>query len=64
MDENEAELLRQIFTRIAMKMEDASIIALDLGAPSSQFDPDKVEALQKSVAAISKLMDAAQFVAE
>ncbi|MEL7218165.1 MAG: hypothetical protein AAGK01_07010 [Pseudomonadota bacterium] len=64
MDENETELLRLLYTRIGMVMEDASILAIDLGAPSSQFDPDKVEALRKSVATITKLMDAVQSIAE
>ncbi len=64
MDDNEAELLRLIYTRIGMELEDVTIVALELGAPSSRFDPDKVEQLSKSVEAISKLADAAQSIAE
>ena len=64
MDEIEAELLRLIYTRIGMEFEDATIVALELGAPSSRFDPDKIEELRKSVTAVSSLMDAAQSIAE
>lgn len=62
MDENETELLRLLYTRIGMVMEDASIIAIELGAPSSTFDPDRIAELGKSVSAISVLMDAAQSI--
>ncbi len=64
MDENETELVRQLFTRIAMNMEDASVIAINLGGPSSRLDPAQIEELSKSVAAISKLMEAAQSISE
>lgn len=64
MDENETELLKLLYTRIGMTMEDASILAIDLGSPSSQFDPVKIVELKKSIATISKLMDAAQSIAE
>ncbi|WP_421992467.1 hypothetical protein [Qipengyuania sp.] len=62
MDENETELVRLLYTRIGMVMEDASIIAIGLGAPSSTFDPDKIAELRKSVSALSALMDAAKSI--
>lgn len=64
MDENETELLRLLYTRIGMAMEDASIIAIELGGPNSRFRQKKVVELRRSIAAISKLIDAAQSISE
>jgi hypothetical protein len=64
MDEIDTELLRLLYTRIGMEMEDASIIALDLGGPRGRFKQEKVPKLRQSVAIISKLADAAQSIAE
>lgn len=62
MDENETEFVRLLYTRIGMVMEDASIIAIELGGPGSTFDSDKIAELEKSVSAISALMDAAKSI--
>jgi hypothetical protein len=62
MEENETELVRLLYTRIGMVIEDATIMAIELGAPGSIFDPDRIAELGKSVSAISALMDAAIFV--
>ena len=62
MDENETELVRLLYTRIGMVMEDASIIAIELGARGSTFDPGKVAELGRSVSALSALMEAAQSI--
>ena len=43
-----------------MVMEDASIIAIELGAPSSAFDPGNAAELRKSASTLSALLDAAQ----
>jgi len=59
MDENEAELLRQIYTRIGMIMEDVSIVALELGAPATSLEREKIAALSDAVATISSLNAAA-----
>ncbi len=64
MDANQAELLRLIYTRIGMELEDAGIIALELGAPRSQFERKKVAELSKAVDAITALTKAAQLIAE
>lgn len=64
MDENEVELLRLIYTRIGMTMEDASVIALELGGPRSEFDPVKTGALRRSVDIIAALIAAAQALSE
>ncbi len=59
MDDNEATLVRLIYTRIGIIMEDASIIALDLGGPESAFDDAGGTLLAKAVVAIASLLDAA-----
>lgn len=45
MDEDQAELLKLIFTRFAMMIEDASVVALELGGRSNEFEPVKVDEL-------------------
>lgn len=60
MDESKAELLQLIYTRIGMIMEDASLIALELGAPGSQFAPDRIAVLERSMKAIAALAKAAR----
>jgi len=64
MDESETELLKLLYTRIGMEMEDASIIAIELGAPSSTFDRDKASKLSRTVEKITALADAVQSIAE
>ena len=59
MDENEVELIRLLYTRVGMIMEDASVIALALGGPE-RFDDDAVEALEQASAKISSLLAAAR----
>lgn len=60
MDENQAELLRLIYTRIGMIMEDTSVVALELGAPSSEFAHTRIDELNRSIAVIETLASAAQ----
>lgn len=62
MDENEEELLRLLYTRIGMIMENASITALDLGGPRSRFEEPKRQKLGKAVFAINALFKAANAV--
>ncbi|MEO0419075.1 MAG: hypothetical protein AAF249_09435 [Pseudomonadota bacterium] len=64
MDENETELLRLLYTRIGMTMEDASDIALKLGGPVSAFEPDEVQKLELAVERISALTQAAHRILE
>lgn len=60
MDESEAELLKLLYTRIGMIMEDASVLAINLGAPGSAFDAEQVAELQQVSDAIASLAQAAQ----
>ena len=60
MDDYEAELLKLIYTRIGMIMEDASTVALELGGPRSKFDLEKVSRLNRSIRTICALSDAAR----
>ncbi len=64
MDEDSAELVRQLYTHIGMAMEDASVIALDLGAPGSIFDADKVKKLEEAAELIVQLTKAARSIAK
>lgn len=64
MDENEAELLRLIYTRIGIILEDASVTALDLGGPESRFDEEADDRLTATVSSTSNLMDAATTIRE
>lgn len=64
MDENQTELLRLIYTRIGMVMENASVVALDLGGPSRGFDDELASELRRSVDAVAALMAAAQALCE
>lgn len=59
MDESDAELLRLIYTRIGMIMEDASVIALELGGPQSTFDQETRDSLAQSVGTIAAMLAAA-----
>ena len=58
MDEN--ELLKAIYTRIGMLMEDSSIIALTLGGPKSAMEEQGRGELDSAVHAIAALHEAAQ----
>ncbi|MEL7218127.1 MAG: hypothetical protein AAGK01_06815 [Pseudomonadota bacterium] len=64
MDEDSAELARQLYTRIGMAMEDASVIALELGAPRSSFDLIKIQKLDKAADTIVQLTKAARSIVE
>jgi hypothetical protein len=43
-----------------MAMEDASIIALELGGPRSAFDKQKIAKVEASAATITRLLQAAR----
>ena len=62
MDDNTRELTALLYTRIGMMMEDASVIALELGGPGNEHKPTKVQELRRSVHAIVALLAAAQAV--
>jgi succinylglutamate desuccinylase len=64
MDEDSAELIRQLYTRAGMTMEDASVIALELGAPRSTFDPNKIQKLEETADTIVQLTKAARSIVE
>lgn len=64
MDESETELLRLIYTRIGMIMEDASINALELGGPRSTFNAGKIATLERSIRKLSALYQAAKAMRE
>ena len=64
MNDNEAELLKLIYTRIGMIMEDASIIALELGGPKSKLEADKRVELSEAVEVIIALWGAADALRE
>jgi hypothetical protein len=64
MDEDKAELVRQLYTRIGMEMEDASVIGLELGAPQSIFDPSKIQKLEEVADSIVQLTKAARSIVE
>jgi len=64
MDDSDAELLRLIYTKVGMIMEDASVIALELGghtSPLSKEARDKVTSASRSIAV---LLEAAHTVHE
>ena len=60
MDEDKSELIRQLYTRVGMVMEDGAIIALDLGSPRSDFDPMQVARIEALIASASNLLKAAR----
>lgn len=62
MDEDSKELVRQLYTRDCMIMEDASVIALELGAPQSTFDPGKIQKLEEAADSIVQLTRAARSI--
>ena len=63
MDKNETELVRLLYTRIGMVMEDNSVIALELGGQIDGLDPTKIGELERAVRQISALCDAARAMA-
>ncbi len=64
MDDDTAELKRQLYTRAAMALEDAASVALRLGAPSSAFDPDDACELVRYVETASQLIASANSLHE
>jgi hypothetical protein len=60
MDDEKAELIRMLYSRVGMAMEDASIIALELGGPRSAFDKQKIAKVEASAATITRLLQAAR----
>lgn len=64
LDDHEAELIKMIYTRIGMVMEDASIIALNLGGPASPLDSEQAQKIRRAAKAITALVDAADALCE
>jgi len=59
MDDDTAELIALLYTRIGMIMEDASVIALTLGGPRSGFSEEALAELERAFASMSSLLAAA-----
>lgn len=62
MDEDSTEMVRQLYTRVGMLMEDASVIALELGGPRSEFDQDKIRELDAATQSIVQLTKAVRSI--
>ena len=60
MDDEKVELIRVLYTHVGMAMEDASIMALELGGPRSAFDGQKIAKVEESAATITRLLQAAR----
>ncbi|MEP5349684.1 MAG: hypothetical protein ABJQ07_08555 [Erythrobacter sp.] len=64
MDEDKVELIRQLYTRAGMEMEDASITALESGSPQSDFNSDKVRSLEQFAQSVLLLLKAVRSISE
>lgn len=64
MDEGTAELVRLLYTRIGIIMEGASVVALELGGPGSDFRVQAVADLAKASKSITCLLDVAKMLSE
>lgn len=64
MDASKAELLKLIYTKIGVIMEDASVIALELGGQRGPLDQANAAKLQNSVHELSALASAARALSE
>jgi len=64
MDDDTAELIALLYTRIGMIMEDASVTALTLGGPRSGFSEEVLVELERAVGTILSLLAAAQALSE
>ena len=59
MDEDTAELVSHLCTRIGIIMEDASVVALTLGSSDAEQRADGLQQLERSASQISRLLQAA-----
>jgi len=64
MDDDQSHNLQSIYTQIGMIMEDAALIALQLGGSKVERDHAKEPELEKAVNEINELMKVAQSIAE
>jgi hypothetical protein len=64
MDEDTADLIRQLYTRVGMALEDAGLVALTLGSPRSTFDPEKVAELDVKIEQAGHMLKAAHSLHE
>jgi len=60
MDDDNAELISLLCTRIGTIMEDASVIALTLGSQESDIRQVKFEEMKRASAAIAALVAAVE----
>lgn len=60
MDDDKAELIKQLYTCAGTVMEDASIIALELGGPRSAFAQEETDRLERAAQSITHLLQAAR----
>lgn len=64
MDDDKAELIRQLYTWVGMAMEDASSIAIDLGSPQSEFSIEEIAKVEAAATNIAHLLKAARSLQE
>lgn len=64
MDENETALVRLLYTRIGIIMEESSVTALELGGPRSKLDPANLRRLKASTHKLVALAYAAKALRE
>lgn len=64
MDEADIELLRLLYTHIGMEMIEAGDSALRLGGPRKGFDGEEISDLERSIAKITALLQAANVIRE
>lgn len=64
MDEADIELLRLLYTHIGMEMIEAGDSALRLGGPRADLDPGEIGDLERSIAKITALLQAANVIRE
>ncbi len=64
MDEDQAELVRQLYTRAGMALEDGADLALRLGSPRSAFEESKVAELENGIERAANLVRAAYSLLE
>ena len=63
MDEDTAELVSRLCTRIGMIMEDASVVALTIGSMEEAERSDAIARLEKDARRIDKLIGAVRALA-
>ncbi|WP_298309137.1 hypothetical protein [uncultured Erythrobacter sp.] len=64
MDDSRPRTSQAIYTEIGMLMEDAAVVALNLGGERDDPDTASVQELEGAVLKIVALMKAAQFISE